>query len=334
MGTDVFDQELLSFHARKILRFYRDVMYCHIASPARYSDPDDIKISAAEKCHKVIVDHEKNLNLKESYEYLSVFFVKSRMIKAFDSLGITCDFNIIFYNYFILMRNHSFILSSRPDGREVTKMENARLLCYLVLCICDYLDDVDVSEYISKEITCLLEYKEKLDYILSLHSDWFMHEFNDIKHHEVITDNNSFNPLIIERKIERLKNEMLTKRNDKTKKERELLSEIVKLLLKNGYDKHLNKAMNIISSSPLLKDYIDPRTVSRIMAKGKENKIKSDGIDKFYSLKINAKEDEVTKVKRGQYGGLAHRKYGGMDPLSCRKNFLILKFRDEIDNIK
>lgn len=334
MGTEMFDQKLLSFHARKILRFYRDVMYCHIASPARYSDSDDIKVSAAKKCHEVIVRHEINLNLKESYDYIYDFFVKARMLKAFDSLGINCDFNIVFYNYFILMKSHSIILSQKPCGEEIKKIESASLLCYLTLCICDYLDGIDIFDTISKELKCLLDYKEKLDCILSLHGDWFMHEFNDIKHHEIITDDNSFNPLIIERKIERLKNEMLTKRNDKTKNEREFLSEVVKILLRNGYDKCLSKAMNIISSSPVLKDYIDPRTVSRIIAKGKENKIKNDEVDKFYSLKINEKEDEITKIKRGQYSGLAHRKYGGMDPLSSRKNFLILKFKAEIEDLQ
>lgn len=334
MNTEVFNQELLSFHARKILRFYRDVIYCHIASPARYSDTDDIKIDAAKKCHKVIVNHEENLNLILSYDYILNFLIKSRMIKAIESLGIHCDFDVLFYNYFLTKRNYDYILGKKPESEDVNKIESSKLICFLVLCACDYLNDIDVSESISNEIAYLIGYKEKLEHLLSLHDDLAMSEFNNMNYHEIIVDNNSFNPLVIERRIEILKNELLTKRNDGTKKERGFLSEVVKLFLKGGYEKGLGKAMNIISSSPLLNDYIDPRTVSRIVAKAKENKSKSDDLYGVYTMRINARGSEVTKIKREQSSAMISHKHGLINPLSCRKNFLILKFKAEIDDLQ
>ncbi|EJD6615364.1 hypothetical protein AB7W46_08875 [Providencia rettgeri] len=335
--TDLDKIELVSYHAKKIYLFIWDIYYCVAAAPTKRNDDNDRKILIARACDEIIKKEEIRQGLKESYSYLSKFLEEVHLTKAIQSLGIDTDFNIDFYPFILEIVNNNRNTSSYYKKNEISRnmVADLRVVCSVFFKIASYLRNEDNVKYIEYKIAFLEDYKSKLEDLIQLNNHWILSDYNYSAQFKITNGDNSFNPLWIETEINILKSELITSRNDQTKNDRALLASLAVLFIENGFE-NINKAINLIAASTVIDNYIDQRTVSRIISKAKSNNIKKQEVLVGYDNALNEKRDRMRSIIDSQMAyKYTHREEKiFMNPLAGRRSFMLNKFNYEFELLK
>ncbi|PHM73516.1 hypothetical protein [Xenorhabdus kozodoii] len=334
MDVKSIDFDLINYHARKTLRFYWDIRLCMLASRTVSSDSIEDKMESAKKCEKILEKFAFDMKINESHKIINDFISTISINRALELLGIEYNSNVDFYEYSLSFLSNIQSKKRNFDSYGFKQINDIRLLCTIVSRFAAYLAGFDLTSYFERKITFLEEYKEKLNEVLELNTHWILSSNTNEDYHNIINGDSNLNPIVIDSKINTLKNELITKRDDETKRERVLLSEIAKSLLTHKKN-NITRVLTLISASPILNNYIDPRTISRIVKKTKESKEKEDNSLIHYNEIISENKNKIKELEISQrYSTLAYkrgRQY--VNPLSSRRNLLIHKFKYELENL-
>lgn len=329
--------ELVIYHAKKILRFIWDIYYCVTAAPTKRCDDNDRKILIARACDEIIRKEERKQDLRESYSYLSKFLDEFNLTRAIQSLGIDTDFNVDFYPFILEIVNNNRNTSSYYKKKEISRnmVTDLRVVCSVFFRIAQYLRNEDNVKYIEYKIAFLEDYKSKLEDLIQLNNHWILSDYNYREQFEITNSDNSFNPLWIETKINILRSELITSRNDQTKNDRALLASLAVLFIENGFE-NINKAINLIAASTVIDNYIDQRTVSRIISKAKSNNAKKREVLDEYDKALNEKRNRMISIIGSQIAYKYTRRGEKifMNPLAGRRSFMLNKFNYEFELLK
>ncbi|MDE9566189.1 hypothetical protein KKI93_19630 [Xenorhabdus bovienii] len=334
MDVKSIDFDLINYHAGETLQFYWDIRLCMLASRTVSSDSIEDKMESAKKCEKILEKFAFDMKINESHKIINDFISTISINRALELLGIEYNSNVNFYEYSLSFLSNKQSKKRNFDSYGFKKINDIRLLCVIVRHFATYLAGFDLTSYFERKITFLEEYKEKLNEVLELNTHWILSSNTNEDYHNIINGDSNLNPIVIDLKINTLKNELITKRDDETKRERILLSEIAKSLLAHKKN-NIAKILTLISASPILNNYIDPRTISRIVKKTKENKEKKDNFLIYYNEIISENKNKIKELEISQrYFTLAYKRRGQyVNPLSSRKNLLIHKFKYELENL-
>ncbi|PHM64814.1 hypothetical protein Xsto_02565 [Xenorhabdus stockiae] len=231
MDIKSVDFDLIYYHTREILRFYRDIRLCMLASRTVSSDSIDDKMESAKKCEKILEKFAFDMKINESNKIINDFISTISINRALELLGVEYNSNVNFYEYSLSFLSNELSKKRYFDSYEFKQINDIRLLCLIVLRFAASLAGFDLTGYLGRKIAFLEEYKEKLEEVLKLNTHWILSSDTDEDYHNIINGSSNLNPIVIESKINTLKNELITKRDDETKRERILLSEIAKSLL-------------------------------------------------------------------------------------------------------